>query len=79
MTDQPGAGGANFAREEERAILEVARAGGDPACPRCDVPLRRRAIGGGSFGLGYRRHREWLLCPHCKRSVLHDPDRGTRL
>jgi len=70
---------ANFDRDEERRILAAARAGAEPRCPRCDVPLRRRAMGGGSFGLGYRRHREWLLCPTCKRSVLHDPDRGTRL
>jgi hypothetical protein len=38
-----------------------------------------RRIGGGSFGLGYARNRQWLLCPTCKRSVIFDRERGTRL
>jgi hypothetical protein len=40
--------------------------------------MRERSIGGGSFGLGYARKREWLLCPSCHRSVLFDVKRGTR-
>jgi hypothetical protein len=40
--------------------------------------MRERPITGGSFGLGYRRRREWLMCPRCKRSVLFDSERGTR-
>jgi hypothetical protein len=40
--------------------------------------MRDRPITGGSFGLGYRRTREWLMCPSCKRSVLFDIERGTR-
>ena len=32
----------------------------------------RAAIGGGSFGLGYARKREWLICPTCRRSVIFD-------
>jgi hypothetical protein len=37
-----------------------------------------RSIGGGSFGLGYARKREWLICPTCRRSVIFDVKRGTR-
>jgi hypothetical protein len=40
--------------------------------------MRERPITGGSFGLGYQRRREWLMCPTCKRSVLFDAERGTR-
>jgi hypothetical protein len=47
-------------------------------CPRCGVELTSRPIGGGSFGLGYARRREWLICPRCKRSALFDLRRGTR-
>jgi hypothetical protein len=41
--------------------------------------MTTRPIGGGSFGLGYHRQREWLLCPSCKRSAIFDVKRGTRL
>jgi hypothetical protein len=40
--------------------------------------MTARNIGGGSFGLGYARKREWLICPTCKRSVIFDVKRGTR-
>jgi len=40
--------------------------------------MTSRAIGGGSFGLGYARRREWLICPTCKRSLIFDRRRGTR-
>ena len=40
--------------------------------------MTARRIGGGSFGLGYARKREWLICPACKRSVIFDLKRGTR-
>jgi len=40
--------------------------------------LTVRDIGGGSFGLGYARRRQWLLCPTCRRSVIFDRERGTR-
>lgn len=70
---------AQYTPEEERTIREAATAGRTPSCPRCVVRLTHREIGGGSFGLGYHRTREWLLCPSCKRSVLFDRKRGTRL
>ena len=40
--------------------------------------MTKRSIGGGSFGLGYARRREWLICPTCRRSVIFDLKRGTR-
>jgi hypothetical protein len=40
--------------------------------------MTRRSIGGGSFGLGYARRREWFICPGCHRSVIFDLKRGTR-
>jgi hypothetical protein len=67
-----------YTPDEERAIREAARRGEKPDCPRCDVTLTPREIGGGSFGLGYARRREWLICPKCHRSVLFDRRRGTR-
>jgi hypothetical protein len=40
--------------------------------------MTRREIGGGSFGLGYARHRDWLICGKCRRSAIFDIQRGTR-
>ena len=69
---------AQFTVEEQRDI-RAAVAGGQPAvCPRCSVSLSSRSIGGGSFGLGYARRREWLICPKCHRSAIFDVKRGTR-
>jgi hypothetical protein len=53
-------------------------AGEKPVCPRDGTPMTLRSIGGGSFGLGYARRREWLICPACRRSVIFDLKRGTR-
>jgi hypothetical protein len=69
---------AQYEPDEERAIREGYSAGVLPACPRDGVVLTRRSIGGGSFGLGYARRREWLICPACRRSVIFDVKRGTR-
>jgi len=73
MSDQ-----ATFDSEEERAIRERFAAGERPVCPRDGALLTVRNIGGGSFGLGYARRRQWLLCPTCRRSVIFDRERGTR-
>lgn len=73
MTDS-----ATYTTDEDRAIRATWATGELPQCPRCAVSLTHRAIGGGSFGLGYSRKREWLLCPSCRRSVLFDARRGTR-
>jgi hypothetical protein len=69
---------AQFEPEEERAVREAYAAGGPVACPRDGALMTVREIGGGSFGLGYARRREWLLCPECRRSVIFDRRRGTR-
>jgi hypothetical protein len=42
------------------------------------VAMTRREIGGGSFGLGYARQRDWLICAKCRRSAIFDIKRGTR-
>lgn len=67
-----------FTPDEERQVRESWRTTGHALCPRCQVRMRERSIGGGSFGLGYARRREWLLCPSCRGSVLFDAARGTR-
>ena len=67
-----------FDAAEEKAVREAYGRDGHADCPRCAVRMRPRSIGGGSFGLGYARQREWLLCPQCHRSVLVDLKRGTR-
>ena len=64
--------------DEERVIRERYAAGERPVCPRDGAMLTVRDIGGGSFGLGYARRRQWLLCPTCRRSVIFDRERGTR-
>ncbi|HUQ81899.1 MAG TPA: hypothetical protein VM076_12195 [Gemmatimonadaceae bacterium] len=69
---------AQFSAEEQKQIREAAADGQHPECPRCGVPLTARTIGGGSFGLGYARKREWLICPKCHRSAIFDVKRGTR-
>lgn len=81
--DPPGAADAPaeraaFTGAEEAAIRAAYGETGRARCPRCDVPLGARAIGGGSFGLGYARRREWLICPRCRRSAIFDLRRGTR-
>ena len=68
-----------YTPEEQLAIREAWTAHHAAQCPRCHVPLTSRSIGGGSFGLGYARRREWLICSGCRRSVIFDRRRGTRL
>ncbi|MEP6492643.1 MAG: hypothetical protein ABJF01_08200 [bacterium] len=70
--------GARFEPNEERAIRESWGRTETARCPRDDTLMTVRSIGGGSFGLGYARKREWLICPTCKRSVIFDVKRGTR-
>ena len=69
---------AQFDAEELRQLRSAVAGGEAPVCPRCRVAMTARAIGGGSFGLGYARKREWLICPKCRRSALFDVKRGTR-
>jgi hypothetical protein len=67
-----------FTDDEQRVLREAFAAGDAVRCPRCRVAMTTRAIGGGSFGLGYARRREWLMCPRCRRSAMFDVGRGTR-
>jgi hypothetical protein len=69
---------AQFDPAEQRAIREAYAGGAPPICPRDGTVMTVRSIGGGSFGLGYARRREWLICPECRRSVIFDIKRGTR-
>jgi uncharacterized protein with PIN domain len=69
---------AQYTPEQERDVREAAAAHREPRCPVCNVTMTTRSIGGGSFGLGYARKREWLICPQCHRSVIFDVRRGTR-
>ena len=69
---------AQYTAEELKAIREVFITGTMPDCPRCHIHMTERPIGGGSFGLGYARKREWLICPRCRRSAIYDLRRGTR-
>jgi hypothetical protein len=71
-------GRAQFDAEEQGRMRASFSRGEVPQCPRCKVVMTARAIGGGSFGLGYARKREWLICPQCRRSALFDMKRGTR-
>jgi ribosomal protein S27AE len=69
---------AQYTAIELQRIREEFAAGKMPSCPRCAVPMSRREIGGGSFGLGYARQRDWLICGKCRRSAIFDIHRGTR-
>ena len=69
---------AQYSPGEQQEIRDAYATSGTAACPRCGVAMSARSIGGGSFGLGYARRREWLICPRCHRSVLFDLKRGTR-
>jgi hypothetical protein len=69
---------AQYSEEELRALRATRAAGETPHCPRCSVAMTSRDVGGGSFGLGYARKREWLICPKCRRSAIFDVKRGTR-
>lgn len=69
---------AQYTAAEQTTIREAYTATGAATCPRCGVAMTTRAIGGGSFGLGYARRREWLICPSCRRSAIFDVKRGTR-
>ena len=77
MTDE-AVDPAQYTAAEQQAVRADFAAHRPPHCPRDGAAMTLRSIGGGSFGLGYARKREWLLCPQCKRSVIFDSRRGTR-
>jgi hypothetical protein len=69
---------AQYTSAEQKSIRDAYAARGVAECPRDGGTMTIRSIGGGSFGLGYARRREWLICPTCRRSVIFDLKRGTR-
>lgn len=69
---------AQYTASELHGIRADFASGKTPGCPRCRATMTRREIGGGSFGLGYARQRDWLICPQCRRSAIFDIHRGTR-
>lgn len=69
---------AQYSASELQRIRDEFVSGKMPLCPRCTVAMTRREIGGGSFGLGYARQRDWLICGKCRRSAIFDIHRGTR-
>jgi transposase-like protein len=73
-------GPAQYSGAEQAEIRESVLASAVPHCPRCSThpALLRKEIGGGSFGLGYQRKRDWFVCPRCRRSAIFDLKRGTR-
>jgi ribosomal protein L37AE/L43A len=71
-------GQAQYTPTELKQIRAEFVSGKTPACPQCQVSMTKREIGGGSFGLGYARQRDWLICPKCRRSAIFDIHRGTR-
>lgn len=69
---------AQYTASELQQIRDEFISGKMPLCPQCKVAMSRREIGGGSFGLGYARQRDWLICGKCRRSAIFDIQRGTR-
>jgi hypothetical protein len=78
LPDSPYDTAAQYSAGELAQIRAVLIAGEQPVCPICKVKMSHRDIGGGSFGLGYARKRDWLICGRCKRSAVFDIARGTR-
>jgi transposase-like protein len=74
----PDKGLAQYTASELQRIRDEFISGKMPVCPRCKAAMSRREIGGGSFGLGYARQRDWLICGKCRRSAIFDIQRGTR-
>jgi hypothetical protein len=77
-TSPEESGQAQYTPPELQQIRDEFTSGRTPLCPRCNASMTRREIGGGSFGLGYARQRDWLICGKCRRSAIFDIQRGTR-
>lgn len=69
---------AQYSPAQLAEIKEAFGASQQILCPVCGSRMTARGIGGGSFGLGYSRKREWLICTGCHRSAIFDVKRGTR-
>jgi hypothetical protein len=60
-----------FSDDEIKRLGQALASGGELACPRCGVPLDRRAVPPRS-DVSYVRDRLWLTCPECHRAVVLD-------
>jgi len=60
-----------FTASENAALEEASRAGEAALCPRCAVPMDRRAIPPRE-DVAYVRERLWLVCPGCRRTAVLD-------
>jgi transposase-like protein len=78
--DTDADGPAQYSAAEQAIIRDAVLSAEVPHCPRCAAhpAMTRKEIGGGSFGLGYQRKRDWFVCPRCRRSAIFDLRRGTR-
>lgn len=59
----------NFTADEEKDLRESLRTGIPPECPRCKSGLEVHDVEPRK-GVPYVRRRVWLVCSHCKRSVV---------
>lgn len=61
----------SFTEQEGRGLSRALEAGEVPACPRCAVPMDRRAVPP-RRDVSYVRDRMWLVCPVCHRTIVLD-------
>lgn len=61
----------SFDSAEVEALGTALRKGSQLVCPRCDVPLDRRAVLPRPE-VSYVRDRIWLVCPSCHRTAVLD-------
>lgn len=61
----------SFTEQEGHALSRALDAGEALACPRCRVPLDRRAVPP-RRDVSYVRDRLWLVCPVCHRTIVLD-------
>ena len=61
----------SFTEEEGHRLSRALEAGEVLACPRCAVPLDRRAVPP-RRDVSYVRDRLWLTCAVCHRTIVLD-------
>ena len=61
----------SFTEREGHALSRSLDAGEAAMCPRCAVPLDRRAVTP-RRDVSYVRDRLWLTCPVCHRTIVLD-------
>lgn len=61
----------SFTEQEGHHLSRALAAGEVLACPRCQVPLDRRAVPP-RRDVSYVRDRLWLVCPVCHGTIVLD-------